>query len=276
MRYAIVVAYDGTPFAGFQRQAGSPTVQEELERAFAVVLRQPVSMLACGRTDSGVHATGQVASFEAEPIPDLRRAYLSVNAVLSDSVRVESITAVPDDFHPRFSCVAREYEYLIWNEHMLSPHIRGRALWFRTPIPIDDLQGELSELYGERDWAAFTRVEHKDKKTIRYIDRIVLSHVPEPITGGRLVSLRIRGNAFLHNMIRILVGTVLDRTRGKVHRRLLQIREDGDRLGSGHTAPAHGLYFRTAFYDPIPGVSTLATLSDYPRFRRDPRTEGEA
>lgn len=267
MRYAIVVAYDGTPFAGFQRQAGSPTVQEELERAIGIVLRSPVTILPCGRTDSGVHATGQVASFDSDPIPDLRRAYLSINSVLSNAVRVESISAVPDDFHPRFSCVAREYEYLIWNAHTLSPHIRGRALWFRTPIHIDEMQSELSELYGERDWAAFTRFEYKDKKTTRYVDRIVLKEVPEPVTSGRLVSLSIRGNAFLHNMIRILVGTVLDRTRGKINRRIVEIQREGNRLLSGQTAPAHGLYFRTAYFDPIPGVTTLATLSDYPRFR---------
>lgn len=330
-RVALTVAYDGTNFAGFQLQAGLATVQSELETALARVLRSTVRVFCSGRTDAGVHSTGQVVSF-AVPAAALKSADATVdrsaltnpgaladsvapespgapaesatladsvalasagapantsavrspltlqqqterlqgalNALLPKTISVRGVHLVPSDFHARFSCVAREYVYLIQNAPAELPHWRGRAIWVRRLLPIDEINSELAQLLGERDWGSFTRQEYAAGATIRYVDLAKLEPLADPVGGPPLMALRIRGNAFLHNMIRILVGSIVDRAMGRLDLGLPEIMAARERTKAGSTAPAHGLYFQTAFYPESFRDCGLCTLPDYPTFRR--------
>ncbi len=280
--HALILEYRGDEFQGYQFQADQPTVQGALERALSTLLRAEIKTHCSGRTDTGVHATGQVVSFQTEHAVkghsaradggiDEWRFLHSLNAVLPDGIAARRLIDVPLDFHARFSSLAREYEYLIWNAPTRTPHWHGRALWRRDRLPVEELNEQLSTLPGHRDFAAMTRLEYKDETTIRYVDFAQIKRVLDPITGSDdLVSFRIRGNAFLHNMIRIIVGTLLDISQAKVRGDLNEILETGDRLRAGQTAAAVGLYFRHSYYAPMEGVEGLATLTDYPVFRRKP------
>ena len=272
-RYALIVQYDGAAFAGFQLQQNIPTVQGELEKALATALREKVILHVSGRTDTGVHASGQVVSFAcSREYIDEYRLLSSLNALMPDSVSAMGLTPVPSDFNARFSCVAREYEYLIYNGPMRSTHWKDRALWLRNPMDLTFLNAELQTILGQRDFGAFTRAAYRDETTIRYIDRASIEYIPDPLTGSDdLVSFKIRGNAFLHNMIRIIVGTLVDLTRGRLEGSLLDIVESKDRLRAGQTAPSMGLYFRRAYYHPVPAfdgkeVRHLRISPDYPLF----------
>lgn len=267
---ALVIGYDGTHFVGFQSQKGLPTVQQELETALATVLRSSVKIHCCGRTDAGVHATGQVVSFYTPgEVPEERRLLRALNALLPRSISVHHAVDVPESFHPRFSCLAREYEYLIWNSPIRPVHLANNTLWFRGEIPVEQLNEELRALIGEHDFASFTRHQYRDESTVRYIDRADLKRIFNPIThSDELVVFRIRGNAFLHNMIRILVGTLLDRARGKLSMPPGEILAQKRRVDAGATAPPHGLFFRAAYYPVMPGIPHLKTVVGYPSFRK--------
>lgn len=266
--YALLVEYRGDSFAGFQLQDGCRSVQGELERAIGILIKEQVRIDGSGRTDSGVHATGQVAAFYSEnPLPEINRSIHALNAILEDDVKIRHITEAPDWFHPRFSCLAREYEYLIWNAPYLTPQWKGSAIWVREPLDLQLLNEELAELRGENDFVSFTRMENAHKITNRYVDTIELRRLSDFFgEEGELISFHIRGNAFLHNMIRILVGTLLDRSRGKIDRTMGEVLAGRDRNLAGHTAPAVGLYFRRAYYPPSSDLPGFATLEDYPRF----------
>ena len=265
--YALIVAYDGALYRGFQMQNDGPTVQGVLESALSILARHPVRVSGSGRTDSGVHATGQVVGFILEePVADPERFLRSLNGILRGGVQILRLIRVPLNFHPRFSCLAREYEYLLWTAPGRPVHLAGKCLPVTTRLDLDSLNGELAGLIGEGDFAAFTREEYRKENTFRYIDTIELSRRPDAVSGEDLVVFRIRGNAFLHNMIRILVGTVLDRARGKIPLTLKELQESGDRKKTGTTAPPDGLFFRHAYYPPVEGVEGLKTLTDYPVF----------
>ncbi|MCR9142483.1 MAG: tRNA pseudouridine(38-40) synthase TruA [bacterium] len=271
-RYALRVEYDGSKFSGFQRQApGVPTVQGALEEAIRVFAREDVNVSCCGRTDAGVHATGQIAGIAlSKPVSEIRRFVYGVNGMLPDAVSIQRCIPVPVDFHPRFSCVAREYEYLIWNGPHRPVHWREHSLWLRDRLDLEMLNERFAEIVGYHDYAAFTRAEHKDEGTVRFLKRIDFRYVPDPLSGSdrELVAFRVLGNAFLHNMIRILVGTALDLTQKKLSLDLPGILASRDRKLAGRTAPAQGLYFREAYYRSIPGVEGLSYLDDFPDFRQ--------
>lgn len=269
--YALRVEYDGSQFSGFQRQSpGVPTVQAALEKAISVFTRETVTISCCGRTDAGVHATGQMAGMIlSQPIQEMRRFVYGVNGMLPDAVSIQRCIPVPREFHPRFSCVAREYEYLIWNGRSRPVHWRQHSLWIRDPLDLPWLNQRFQEIVGYNDYAAFTRAECRDEGTIRFLKQADFRYLEDPLTGSQqqLVAFRVLGNAFLHNMIRILVGTALDLTQNKLTTDLPGILASRDRKLAGRTAPAQGLYFREAYYRTIPGVSGLSYLDDFPDFR---------
>ena len=268
-RLALTVTYDGRDFAGFQLQSGPPTVQGVLEHALGIVLRSAVRLNCAGRTDAGVHAVGQVVSFEtAAAIPAPERLRHAVNSILPHTVKITHVHDVPGDFHARFSCRAREYVYLFSCGPAPPVHWRGRAGHLREIPQLEALNGELSGMLGERDWAAFTRVALSDETTMRYVDLARLELLAPPEEGQPLLRLRLRANAFLHNMIRILVGTLVDRASGRLGESLPEILESKDRLRAGPTASPEGLYFTRAYYSVELAASGLAVLPDYPVFRR--------
>ena len=274
MNLVASVAYDGRAFSGFQLQKDVVTVQSCLEDALKVLYKQRCTIHCAGRTDAGVHATGQVISFE---VPEIRpRLIPSLNALTPEEMTVLKVEPAPEGFHPRFSCIARQYEYLISRSPAWNPFLQGRV-WHRKSAPdASEFQSMLPVLCGEQDFGALTRPQYLEEGTRRYLDLVELDERNDLISGEPVISFRVRGNAFLHNMIRIMIGTLMmlaeEEAPENRAERLKGILESRDRTEAGRTAPPQGLYFRRAYYPDQESyrLAGLHTLSDYPRFRQNP------
>ena len=237
------IEYDGSPFAGWAVQPGLRTVQGELETAISTVLREPVRLAVAGRTDAGVHAIGQVASFEvAEPPPD--DLVRSLNALTPAEITVTAAELAPDGFDARRWARSRSYVYRVFTRRTPSPFWEGRALWWPHRLDRAALDACATTLLGEHDFTAFTptRTEH-----VRFDRRVFEAGWTED--GPDLLVFRVEADAFMRNMVRALVGTMLEVASGRrstaSFERLLGgvPREEG-----GETAPPHGLYLESVSY----------------------------
>jgi len=244
-RIALEVQYDGLGFNGFQVQDTGRTVQGELERALRILLRDDTRITASGRTDTGVHALGQVVHFDTGSDISLQRLLIGMNGILDRDVAVKNAYDVFPGFHARFSAVWREYRYLIHNHAQRSPFMMYRALWVRDTLDMDYLNEAASYLVGEHDFASFCKVKSQNGSTIRHIERAVFSRAET------LVTFEIRGNAFLHNMIRIIIGTLVAmNVNQEPAAHIKDLLETRDRKQSGATAPPYGLYLNSIRYEP--------------------------
>ncbi len=244
-RIALLVQYDGSAYNGWQVQSGGITVQGEIERALEVLTREKIRVVASGRTAAGVHARGQVAHFTTSSALGLQRLCIGLNGILGWDIAIKNAYNVPGDFHARYSAVSREYVYLIYNHKQRNPFMRYRAMWVNYRLDVESMREAASHLIGEKDFKSFCKKISAEEKTVRRIDEI-------DITGNdELISIRIRGNAFLHNMIRIIVGTLCDMCKNNMPpshmREILDMR---DRDFGGITAPPYGLYLNRVTFDP--------------------------
>lgn len=236
------VEYDGGAFKGWARQPGLRTVQGELEASLATVLREPAELTAAGRTDTGVHALGQVASFETEAeVPeDLARR---LNGVGPGDIAVTAAAVVADGFNARHSATSRTYRYRVLARKMPSPFEQGRALWWPHPLDRDVLHACALALSGTHDFTAFTPTQTDH---VRF-ERDILS--ANWTFAGDIASLQITADAFMRNMVRVLVGTMLEVASS---RRTLesfeQLLRGAPRSAAGDTAPPHGLYLDSVEY----------------------------
>jgi tRNA pseudouridine38-40 synthase len=232
----LVVEYDGTGLHGWQRQLNGPTVQQHLEEALARLLSHEARVTGASRTDAGVHARGQVASFRTErPIP-LHGIRRGLNGLLPAQIGVREAAEVSDEFHARFSAIGKHYRYTILARADRSPRWRDRAWHHREPLALDAMREAAAVLIGEHDFAAFRASGCSAKTTVRRVESIEIT------TERERVLVDIRGNAFLRNMVRIIVGTLTEVGTG--YRPAAQVAEIlalRDRTRGGITAPAHGL-----------------------------------
>jgi tRNA pseudouridine38-40 synthase len=190
---------------GWQRQANGPTVQGHLEAALARLLQHETPVAGASRTDAGVHARGQVASFRTErPIP-LHGIRRGLNSLLPESIAIREATEVGDEFHPRFSATGKHYRYTILARPDRSPRWRDRAWHFSEPLDVDAMREASRALIGEHDFAAFRAAGCTAATTIRRIDVVDVARAPEDV-----IVIDVRGNAFLRNMVRIVVGTLTE------------------------------------------------------------------
>lgn len=236
------IEYDGSGFRGWAAQPGLRTVQGELEAALATVLREPVALTVAGRTDTGVHALGQVASFAtAARLPaDLARA---LNAVGPDDVSVTAAAAVADGFDARRDARSRSYLYRILARPAPSPFERGRALWWPHPLDREALAACAASLPGTHDFTAFTPTQTDH---VRF-ERDVLSASWEQT--GDILTFRITADAFMRNMVRVLVGTQLEVANDRrTLANFTQLLQGATRSDAGDTAPPHGLYLESVSY----------------------------
>lgn len=241
----LVVEYDGTGLSGWQRQHNAPTVQQHLEEALAKLLAHETTVSGASRTDAGVHARGQVVLFHTErPIP-LHGIRRGLNSLLPESIAVHDAAEVADDFHPRFSATGKHYRYTILRAPDRSPRWRDRAWHVRDALDLPAMLAAAGALIGEHDFAAFRAAGCTARSTIRRIDAIELTG-----DADGLLIVDVRGNAFLRNMVRIVVGTLVDVGLGRLTAAQVgEILASKDRTRGGRTAPAHGLELVSVFYD---------------------------
>lgn len=241
----LVVEYDGIALHGWQRQANAPTVQQHLEEAVAKLVQHEVAVTGASRTDAGVHARGQVACFRTErsiPLHGIRRG---LNSLLPEAIAIRTAEEVSEDFHPRFSATGKHYRYTILRTPDRSPRWRDRAWHVRDPIDVDRMRAGAAHLIGEHDFAAFRAAGCTAKTTMRRIDTVDVSE-PAP----ELLWVDVRGNAFLRNMVRIVVGTLVEVGRGsRDPGQVAEILASRDRTRGGITAPAQGLELMEVRYD---------------------------
>jgi tRNA pseudouridine38-40 synthase len=236
------IEYDGTAFRGWAAQPGLRTVQGELEAALATVLREPAKLTVAGRTDAGVHALGQVASFvaEAEVGEDLARR---LNGVGPDDLAVTAAEAVEEGFDARHSAKSRSYRYRVLARSAPSPFEQGRALWWPHRIDLEALEACAAALSGTHDFTAFTPTQTDHVRFDREI------HHAGWEQEGDILSFRITADAFMHNMVRILVGTMLEAANGRrTPESFRQLLAGAPRSAAGDTAPPHGLYLESVSY----------------------------
>jgi tRNA pseudouridine38-40 synthase len=241
--YRLILAYDGSGFSGWQRQPGRRCIQSELESALAVLAREPVAVQGAGRTDAGVHALGQCASFKLERAFPEGRLLAALRGLLPEDVSPLSLARSADGFNARFSALGRHYQYRL-SERACAPF---RRLRWELPFSLDlAAMGEaLEPLRGARQWRGFCTPEASAKGAICRLTELAL----EP--WGDEIRLRIGADRFLHHMVRIIVGTLVEIGRGRWRPdRVAQILAEQDRTLAGPTAPAHGLYLMSVDYPP--------------------------
>lgn len=245
------VEYDGTGLCGWQRQDNGPTVQGHLEAALAKLLQHEVTVVGASRTDAGVHARGQVASFHTERAVPLHGIRRGLNSMLPDQIAISEATDAPDDFHPRFSATGKHYRYLLLTRAERDPRWRDRAWHHPAPLDRVAMQAAAAALIGEHDFAAFRAAGCTAKRTVRRIDRIDLLELAGDLPGpSSVLAVDVRGNAFLRNMVRILVGTLVEVGTGRrPPAQVTEILASKDRTRAGITAPAHGLELVEVRYD---------------------------
>lgn len=243
-RIALGIEYDGSDFNGWQTQKhGMRTVQEIMERALSQVADHEVQLTCAGRTDTGVHATGQVAHFDSDNDRELKAWIMGANALLPPDVSVHWAQPVNSDFSARFSAVMRMYRYVIFNRRARSALHAKRVSWIYDDLDLDAMQRSAQALVGENDFSAFRSAACQATHARRYIESIRLGRDHE------YVYIDIRGNAFLHHMVRNIVGSMLVVGRGeKPVTWLRELLAGRDRTQAGPTAVADGLYLVNVEY----------------------------
>jgi tRNA pseudouridine38-40 synthase len=238
------LAYHGGRFAGWETQAGQRTVQAALESALEQILGEPVALTVAGRTDAGVHATGQVASFEySGKLPDSLANRL--NGVLPRDIAVTAAAPDGDDFDARRSALARVYRYRVLASPVRDPFEQGRALWWRYPLDLGAMEQAAAAVVGKHDLTAFTPTRSAHSIFERNIDACSWEAEPRrpAVAGATMLVLSVEAPAFMRSQVRVMVGTMLEVGGGR--RSLDDFRsllEGAPRERAGDTAPAHGLY----------------------------------
>jgi len=265
MRLACIVEYDGSGYCGWQRQTNGRTVQEVLEAALSFVADHPVSVVAAGRTDAGVHACAQVVHWEAHH-PRPRSAWLlGTNSRLPPDVALRWCDAVAEDFHARFSALSRSYRYLILNRPLRSGLWRRHCAWECRPLDAERMHAAAQHLLGEHDFNAFRAADCQAHSSVRRVSAIRVTRE------GDLIAIDVSANGFLHNMVRIIAGTLLRVGRGQQSPAwVAEVLRARRRCLSGTTAPAHGLYLTAVEYPPRFAIP-VPELQAAPGARRLPR-----
>jgi pseudouridylate synthase I len=235
-RIKLTVAYDGTAFAGWQLQPNQPTIEAELNKAISALLGETIAVIGASRTDSGVHALGNVAVFDTESAIPAEKICFALNQRLPDDIRVQTSMEVPLDFHPRRTDSFKTYEYRILNRRIALPTQRLYTNHIYYELDVVKMQEAAAYLLGEHDFKSFCSVKTQVLDTRRTI------HQLEVIRNVDNITIRVTGGGFLYNMVRIIAGTLIEIGRGAYPpHRIKSILEGCDRSLAGPTAPAMGL-----------------------------------
>ena len=253
MRIALGIEYDGTGFVGWQYQDNGTSVQQVVEEALSKVANHPLRVVCAGRTDTGVHALGQVVHFDTTAERDLRAWVFGTNANLPKGVAVVWARTVNDDFHARFSARLRRYRYVIFNRDVRPTFLAWRVAWEFRPLDAERMGVAAQHLVGEHDFSAYRAAGCQAKTPVRTVRRIDVWRKDD------LVMIEIEANAFLHHMVRNIAGVLMAIGSGEQSTQWSRdVLENRDRTLAGVTAPACGLYLLDVDYSPdfdLPRVS---------------------
>ena len=255
MRLALGIEYDGGDFFGWQKLSHGPSVQAAVESALGFVADAPISVQCAGRTDSGVHARCQVVHFDTDAIRPMRGWVLGVNARLPTSVSVRWAVGVAADFHARYAARARCYRYRILDRAIRPALSRQYLAWERLPLDTDAMHRAAQALIGEHDFSAFRAAQCQAAHAVRDMQRIDVRR------DGEEVVIDVRANAFLHHMVRNIVGSLLAIGRAEQAESWMgELLQGRDRTVAGDTAPSQGLCFLGPLYPAQWGLPAEATL----------------
>jgi tRNA pseudouridine38-40 synthase len=260
VRIAVGVEYAGGGYAGWQRQDGLPTIQDQLERALAAVAAHPVTATGAGRTDAGVHALGQVAHFDTESDRPLRGWVLGANVELPGDIAIRWAARVPEDFHARRSALARTYCYLVLKRGTRPALVRDRVAFVHEPVSVPPMAEAARALVGRHDFSAFRAAECQSPTPVRELKDLTIR------ASGQLIEFWVTADGFLHHMVRNLVGTLLEvGTGARPVSWVAEALASRDRRAAGPTAPAQGLYlvsvrYPEAFGLPLAEATTVSAM----------------
>lgn len=252
-RIRIIVAYDGTGYCGWQIQPNGITIEEVINRALSKLLGEQIRVIGASRTDSGVHALGNVAVFDTKTrIPPERISY-ALNQRLPDDIVIVRSEEVPVDWHPRYRDCIKTYEYHIFNAKIPNPIRRSTTYFVSYPLDLEKMRQAAGYLAGKHDFVSFCNIRTSVEDTVRTIYELEIlerpAEGPDDLRDGREIRIRIRGNGFLYNMVRIIVGTLLRVGRGYyTPEQVKEILEAKDRQAAGITAPPQGLVLEKIEY----------------------------
>ncbi len=254
MRFAVGVEYDGRGYCGWQRQAGVATIQHAIEQALARVANAPVTIVTAGRTDTGVHATGQVFHFDTDVARDEYAWLRGGNTFLPTDIALTWVRRVPLEFHARFSAVARAYRYVVLNRRTRSALSVGRATWEYRTLAVAPMQRAAAYLVGRQDFSAFRAAGCQARSPVRTLHSLTLGQ------SGEWIWFDVRADAFLQHMVRNIVGVLLAIGAGEQPEAWArQVLESHDRRAGGVTAAPHGLYLTAIDYPArfdLPGAAS--------------------
>ncbi len=235
-RILLIVAYDGTEYCGWQIQPNGITVEEVLNRELTHLLHEEIRVIGASRTDAGVHALGNVAVFDTETRIPADKISFALNQSLPEDIVVQQSKEVPLEFHPRHCDSRKTYEYRILNRAMRDPNCRRNTYFYHWDLDLTAMQHAADYLIGEHDFQSFCSPATEAETTVRMIYGLTVEKE------GDLITIRITGNGFLYNMVRIIAGTLLEVGNGKRKpEEIAEILEKKDRSAAGPTAPACGL-----------------------------------
>jgi tRNA pseudouridine38-40 synthase len=254
-RVAAIVEYDGTDYAGWQSQIHSASIQDAVQAALSFVAGHPVLAICAGRTDAGVHALGQVIHFDTAALRTPRAWVLGANTKLAPTIALQWAAEVGPGFHARHKASRRIYRYAILNRSERSALQRTRTAWIHRSLDAAAMHAAAQVLIGEHDFSAFRSVECQSKTPVRRVDSI------EVTREGDYVWLQITATAYLHHMVRNIVGTLIKaQAESDPVAAMRQVLQGGDRRFAGATAPAAGLYLWRVEYPAAYGIPTGASL----------------
>ena len=235
-RIKLVVSYDGTAYCGWQLQPNGVTIEEVLNQALSSLLKEDIQVIGASRTDSGVHAMGNVAVFDTESRIPGDKICFALNQRLPDDVRIQASEEVPLTFHPRKANCVKTYEYKILNRKIDMPLQRLYSHFCYFNLDLEKMQKAASYLIGEHDFKSFCTVRTQAEETVRTIYSLTVTKADD------LITIRISGSGFLYNMVRILAGTLIGVGRGAIApEQIPAILEAKDRQAAGMTVPPQGL-----------------------------------
>ncbi|NPA72285.1 MAG: tRNA pseudouridine(38-40) synthase TruA [Gammaproteobacteria bacterium] len=242
-RIALGIEYQGTQYCGYQKQLDCPTVQGHLEAALADIANEPIALTCAGRTDTGVHAVGQVVHFETKAARGLKAWVQGANTKLPTDIRISWAKEVTDTFHARFSAGSRQYRYVIFNRPVASAVLANRVTHVSAPLDDKAMHEAAQSLLGEHDFSSFRASGCQANNAIRTVEKVSVTRQAD------FIFIDIQANAFLHHMVRNITGTLLQVGQNKSPVEwVAEVLALQDRTKAGVTAPAAGLYFVNAFY----------------------------